>query len=687
LARFAVAILVAFPSAGLTALGDGVGVVSSVHADTGKTARPPDPAAEKALRLAEEGEKLYLARDYAQALVLYQRAHETKPSPVSLVMMAQCEYYLGLLHDARKHYEAYLADSPRGEMVEVAKDRIESINRRSATLVINSVPDEAEVRIERETGGAPVGAAHSGAGAEAAGAGAATGAGSTGAGAATVGGVTGAAPATAPSAATGAAAVATEAPKTGSFGPPDLVTGQSPNSFSVGRGRWRVTVAKTNYGPQTRVVDVDVADTKSLFFKLDPIPAHLEVETQPPGATLFVNGNRTRNPYRQDLLPGHVEIFAEAGDHEGRTVDLDLGPGDRRLFLGPDRIRLRYVQRSGRPDLILSSTLLGGFMGASAVAAKIGKDINEQGVSTVTFLLGGSVTGGVLGGLLTNALVPPYIPDNRALFVIGAMWIGAFDGAMGGAVIRQATLPAPKAATTGNCTQNDPNTRDCQRLSSVLRSAFVGSLPGLAIGTAAGALFSNHAPTYGRVTLIQSAAVGGALTGMLVAEATQWHPFARDVLNDKGNVEERRVPLDRTLPAVIGLNGGLAAGLLGAYLPDQSRYGPSWRRVLLIDVGAGAGIVAGMVSGCLANKDCYNPTRYNMPVPADGDARAKTAITGLVGGVVGAAAAWLLTSGTDDGEQSNDTPAVQIVPSVGVVTSPGQSANGTVPGAMLFGVF
>ena len=171
---------------------------------------------------------------------------------------------------ARAHYQDYIDQvGAKGEFVELARDRVTSIDRWPSTFAINTVPDEATVTISPE-------------------------------------------------------------------GEPGKVvsTGVAPNNFSVPRGRYRVDVVKPNHQGQTRIVEVGIAETKPLFFKLDPIPARLEIETHPPGATLYVNGNRARNPYRQDVPPGHIEIFAEATDYESKTTELVLAPGERKLYTG-----------------------------------------------------------------------------------------------------------------------------------------------------------------------------------------------------------------------------------------------------------------------------------------------------------------------------------------------------------------
>ena len=230
-----------------------------------------DEATDTARAHYETGLQLFYAREHAQALIEFQRAHEVKPRPATLFMMAQCEYLLGQLRQAREHYEAYLAESPNGEFVEVAKDRITSINRRPATLVINTVPDQVDVRI-----------------------------------------------------------VPADPPADG-VAPPPAVTGQAPNNFSVPRGRWTITVSKANFQTQKLTLQLSVAETKPLFFKLEPIPARLEVETRPPGATLYVNGNRALNPYRQDVAPGRFELFAEAPYYKDRTEELTLRSEERRV--------------------------------------------------------------------------------------------------------------------------------------------------------------------------------------------------------------------------------------------------------------------------------------------------------------------------------------------------------------------
>ncbi|HXI57467.1 MAG TPA: hypothetical protein VNO55_15480, partial [Polyangia bacterium] len=476
------------------------------------------------------------------------------------------------------------------------------------------------------------------------------------------------------------------------------ITGQAPNNFSVPRGRYRITVSKANFLQQSRVVEIDLADTRPLFFKLDPIPARLEIETLPPGATLYVNGNRARNPYRQDVVPGHYELFAEAQDRESRSVEFTLNPGERLLLTDGKRLQLQYVQRSGRPELIAASSVLMGFVGAAGVAAAIGRSLEDQGVSGVLLTGGGALTGLVAGALTANVLVPPYIPDNRALFVIGAMWIGAAEGAGVGISIEQ----SDEASSTSN-----PTCPGCRAsLGERLRAAFFGSLPGLALGITSGALLSARAPTYGRVSLIQSAALGGILAGGLVAVAAKWKPYGANwerhetiLTTDKmppnnpnppctqvgtnptkwDCIMSERSLLDMTLPALIGLNVGLGAGLLGAYLPDQKRYGPSWTRVLLIDLATVAGTVGGGIAGCIAVANCL------LDYPTD-DARAKSAMAALAGGALGLLTGVLVTRNVD---QNNDpTPRTPTSASSTVTIIPAtRPQGGVVPLLSAIGAF
>ncbi len=569
-----------------------------------------DEATDKARGHYETGLELFYAREHAQALIEFQRAHEVKPRPATLFMMAQCEYLLGSLKQAREHYEAYLAESPTGEFVEVAKDRIESIDRRPSTLVINTVPDQTDIRI-----------------------------------------------------------VSADAPRPDDTTPPTVVSGQAPNNFSVPRGRWVVSVSKANFVSQSNTVQIGVAETKSLFFKLEPIPARLVIETVPANATLYVNGNRAQNPYHQDVAPGRFELFAEATDYKDRTDELTLGPGDKRLLVGPNAFRLPYVQRSGRPELVAASAIMGALVGAGAVAAGLGSEIEQTDVSSLGFALGGALTGAVAGVLVANNLVPSYIPDNRGLFVIGGMWIGAAEGALGGVVVRQALTPS-RPDTDPNLAMALGSYRHFD-LGAELRGAFLGSLPGLLLGTGTGALLTDHAPTYGRVALIQSASAGGAVVGSLAAVALRWKAFnlrtaaqSRDPTTGdlSYHLEDPHSVLNLSLPALIGLNAGLGAGLLGAYLPDQSRYGPSWERIGLIDLAAGAGALAGGIAACVADKACVSGN------PSPTAARAHAAGIALLAGGAGLVAGIILTRNVDRAT-ANPAPGSTPPPTLGLLPS------------------
>jgi hypothetical protein len=566
----------------------------------------------------EMGLKLFDARDHEQALIEFAKANEIKSRPAALFMMAQCQYLLGRLKEARGNYQRYIDQNPDGEFAALARDRVDAIDKRPSTIVISAVPDDVTVLISR----------------------------------------------------------------VGMLGEA-VATGQAPNNFSVPRGHYRIDVTKPNYQGQTRVVDVDVAETKPLFFKLEPIPARLEIETMPLGATLYVNGNRARNPYRQDLVPGPVEIFAEAPDYESRTIDLSLAPGEHEALVGADRFELRYKQRSGRPELIAASAVMGGFIGAAAVAAAIGRALDQQNVSSVLLATGGGISGAALGALVATPLVPSYIPDNRALFIIGGMWIGAAEGF--GASVVGYQIATHEGTPTKACGA-EPCRAD---LGDQLQIGFVGGLAGLGIGLTASALTSKHAPSYGRGWLIQSAAAGGAISGALFQIATKWKPYGaewqRNQTCDTSGycmAAPATSTLDLAPGTLIGLNVGLAAGLLGAYLPDQTHYGPTWQRVLFVDSAAAAGAIAGGVFGCVANvKGCLQ-----QPNPLE-EARSIEAWSALAGAGIGAVAGVFGTHRFQEEAPDGRTIDAQATMPIVTVVPMRDGTGATVPAFAAMGSF
>ncbi len=563
-------------------------------------------ALERAHKHYDAGVSLFESGNKEQALVEFELANEIAPRKENIFMIAQCEYHLGQLVNARTHYQAYLAEQKEGDLADLARLRLEAINRRPGVFAINTVPDDVSVRIEGEG---------------------------------------------------------------------KVITGQAPNEFPVPHGHYRVTVSKNNYGSETRELSIDVAETKPLFFKLEPIPAHLTVRTHPVSAALFVRGNRTRNPYVQDVPPGNYEIYAEAAYYQPKRETITLKPGEHRVV----KLPLTYVQRSGRPELIGFWTGMGAVGGGLAVLTQ-GNPTDLHASLSISLFGAGMLAGGLGLGVLssTTPLVPSYIRDNLALFRIGAMWVGDVEGA---------TL--------------------AMGLSQDWSATLLGGAAGLTTGAFAGWWLDDKSPNYGRVALIQSSALLGTVAGAISVAAIGRYPAAPPVVPkppDGTPVDDPQAIAYENYPKVYntyrnqikqrlawgmlaGLNVGLGAGLAMAYLPDQDVYGPSWQRVIMVDLAGLAGAIFATTIEVCSRTDSSG-THIHC---ADSQAtlNRRTARFALVGAGLGLLSGWLLTMNYDRGREDRpERPVFSFIPLPGVV--PVESSAGgaeLVPGLLSQGRF
>lgn len=555
-------------------------LVAFLVAGSSAQAQEADPAA-RARQHYDAGVSLFEAGNKEQALVEFQLANELLPKKANLFMIAQCQYHLGLLKEARANYQEFLAQPTNGELAGIARLRIEAINHRPGAVAINTVPDQVKVRIEGEG---------------------------------------------------------------------QVFTGDAPNEFRVPRGHYRVTVSKPNFVRQERDIVIDVAEAKPLFFKLDPIPAHLEIHTVPSNANLYVRGNRTQNPYSQFVDPGDYEIYAEANYHIARHDVVSLAPGQKLKVDFP----LSYLQRSGRPELIGFWIGIGAIVGGMAVTTRL--DPGQPG--NLTLIAAGALAGGISAGVISAALVPAYIQDNLALFRIGSGWIGDVEGLSLGLGLTQ-----------------------------TVSGAWLGGVAGLGLGSVAGWWLDDHAPNYGRVAMIQSGAFLGALAGVLAIPAMGFSlESVTTTTTTTGTVttETKTTRIPRVGWGMLaGINAGLATGLALAYLPDQRSYGPGWQRVMLIDLAAiGGGVTGALLQMCVSG-------RNSQGFCGNAEIGPQMARYALAGSVVGLATGLFLTWNYD----KHDEKLAQARPARGMPLPgalPVQTTDGRwalVPGLVSQGQF
>ncbi len=118
-----------------------------------RSAEPPDEDRQAAARAQyQKGKDAYDKGDFKEALVAFQEAYDTKPHPVVLKSIAECQASLGQVTAAIETYEKFLAD-PESKGKPGVEDRLKELKAKLATVEVTSEPEGAQITIDGEATG------------------------------------------------------------------------------------------------------------------------------------------------------------------------------------------------------------------------------------------------------------------------------------------------------------------------------------------------------------------------------------------------------------------------------------------------------------------------------------------------------------------------------------------------------
>ena len=97
----------------------------------------------------QRGKQLYDAGNYAESLIEFQAAYDTKPHPIVLKSISECKVQLGDVPGAIELLNRFL-DDPTSQGKEEVHTRIEELKKLLAVLEITSEPGGAYITIDGE---------------------------------------------------------------------------------------------------------------------------------------------------------------------------------------------------------------------------------------------------------------------------------------------------------------------------------------------------------------------------------------------------------------------------------------------------------------------------------------------------------------------------------------------------------